>query len=83
MERCTEDQKKTLLEIIGNEQATEDDLKVVKDVMMQTGAVDVAQGLMEKAGREACEAARASSLWTSDFAGLLQQVVQYSMERIK
>lgn len=83
LERCTEDQKKTLLEIIGNEQATEDDLKVVKDVMMQTGAVDVAQGLMEKAGREACEAARASSLWTSDFAGLLQQVVQYSMERIK
>ena len=83
LERCTEDQKKTLLEIIGNEQATEDDLKVVKDVMMQTGAVDVAQGLMEKAGREACEAARVSSLWTSDFAGLLQQVVQYSMERIK
>lgn len=83
LERCTEDQKKTLLEIIGNEQATEDDLKVVKDVMMQTGAVDVAQVLMEKAGREACEAARVSSLWTSDFAGLLQQVVQYSMERIK
>ena len=81
--RCTEAQKKTLLEIIGNEQATEDDLKVVKDVMVQTGAVDVAQVLMEKAGREACEAARASSLWASDFADLLRQVVQYSMERIK
>ena len=81
--RCTEAQKKTLLEITGNEQATEDDLKVVKDVMVQTGAVDVAQVLMEKAGREACEAARASSLWASDFADLLRQVVQYSMERIK
>lgn len=81
--RCTEAQKKTLLEIIGNEQATEDDLKVVKDVMVQTGAIDVAQVLMEKAGREACEAARASRLWASDFADLLRQVVQYSMERIK
>ena len=75
--------EKTVLEIIGNKQATEDDLKVVKDVMVQTGAVDVAQVLMEKAGREACEAARASSLWASDFADLLRQVVQYSMERIK
>ena len=83
LKRCTENQKKTLLEIIGNEQATADDLNVVKDSMMQTGAVEAAQALMEQAGREACAAAQASNLWTNDFAQLLQQVVQYSMERIK
>lgn len=83
LKRCTENQKKTLLEIIGNEQAAADDLNVVKDSMMQTGAVEAAQALMEQAGREACAAAQASNLWTNDFAQLLQQVVQYSMERIK
>ena len=83
LKRCTENQKKTLLEIIGNEQATADDLNVLKDSMMQTGAVEAAQALMEQAGREACAAAQASNLWTNDFAQLLQQVVQYSMERIK
>lgn len=83
LKRCTENQKKTLLEVIGNEQATAYDLNVVKDSMMQTGAVEAAQALMEQAGREACAAAQASNLWTNDFAQLLQQVVQYSMERIK
>ena len=81
--RCTETEKKTLLEIIGNEQATADDLSIVKEVMTQAGAVEAAQALMEQAGREACAAAQASNLWTNDFAQLLQQVVQYSMERIK
>lgn len=83
LERCTEGQRKTLLEIIGNEQATADDLSIVKEVMTQTGAVEAAQALMERAGREACAASQASNLWTNDFADLLQQVVQYSMERTK
>lgn len=83
LERCTEGQRKTLLEIIGNEQATVDDLSIVKEIMTQTGAVGAAQALMEQAGREACAASQASNLWTNDFADLLQQVVQYSMERTK
>lgn len=81
--KADEEQKKKLLEILGNAQATDDDLATVRSIVTQVGAVDAAQDLMRQAADEAKTALDTITIWPAEFSQLLREVVQYSTERIK
>lgn len=78
-----DDQAATLRSIIGNPEADSDDLATVRQMLMETGAVGASDEEMHQQAQRAQEAARQATCWSADFADLLCQVVQYSVERTR
>ena len=78
----TEDVAK-LTRILGNERATAADLLLVRDIFTKIGAVEANRRLEKESVAAAVVAAESSDLWSKDFAGMLVDLVAYSVERIK
>lgn len=81
LEGANDEQRSTLLGILGRSDASENDLETVRAILNKTGAVDKAMADARMYADEAIAAATKANAWQSDFTELLASMVNFSVER--
>lgn len=79
--RGTDEQKKLLGELLGNEVAGEDDLHTFQQILIDTNADVDALTRAEQYMGTAAAAARGASSWSSEFGDMLAGLVEFSVRR--
>jgi geranylgeranyl diphosphate synthase type I len=78
LERANQEQRMRLEEILGNASANEGDLRIVQDIVTETGAYEQAQDDAKRYAEAAVEAAR---VWSNPFQSMLVDIVHFAIER--
>ena len=78
---ATKKQSSTLLALLGKQDANEDDLETVRNILNETGAADKAMKDAHVFADEAKQAAKNAGSWRDDFANILEAMVTFSVER--
>jgi len=86
LERGNDEQRKTLTHLLGNREATTEDLETVRDILTQTGAADYVrdearkQAVRDEARKQAAVAAKVArdgiDIWGEAFAKELEALAQ-------
>lgn len=83
LKKLDESDKKSLLEILGSETASEAELLEVRSLLEKSGAVRRTQQMAESQALEATKAAHSATVWDSGVASMLEHVVIFAVERTK
>ncbi|HRF28805.1 MAG TPA: polyprenyl synthetase family protein [Candidatus Saccharibacteria bacterium] len=77
LERGNDEQRKTLTHLLGNREATTEDLETVRDILTQTGAADYVRDEARKQAAVAAKVARDGiDIWGEAFAKELEALAQ-------
>ena len=80
---ATQDDKISIEKILGNEHADSNDLEQIKRILIQSGTIDYVNGIKNQMTEQAKAAVLNAKCWDSDFANLLESIIDFSVKRTK